>query len=253
MSNPELRALLLDLDDTLISCPMDTFLPGYFGAIGEFMAELVPSDVFLPALMAASRVMNKNDGGPRSNEEVFAEAFYPLLPAPEAEVRARAERFYREGYPALRELITPRAAAPRIIEWALSRGLDVVVATNPMFPRTAIEQRLQWGDIDTQGIAWVTWMENCHATKSSPAYYRGILERIGRAPSEALMVGDNWAADIVCSDAAGVAGYWIGEQSAPTPAPDVPLVGRGTVDTFLAALEDGTLSSRWAESARARR
>ncbi|MEJ2581189.1 MAG: HAD family hydrolase, partial [Acidobacteriota bacterium] len=159
--------------------------------------------------------------------------------------------FYAEAFPRLESLTRPRAAAPKIVEWANSRGLQVVIATNPLFPRTAIEQRMAWGGVGVDRFNYdlVTVYENSHATKSSPAYFEEIVDQLGRNPGECLMVGDNWGWDVVCAGEAGIPAFWIAPDGAPNPEPAAAIVGRGNLDSFLAAALDGTLEARWAELA----
>jgi len=246
-----LKALLLDLDDTLIDNPMDSFIPEYFAALREWVAAVVPPERFIAELVAATRAMSFNDGAGPTNEEVFAAAFYPALGVPRAELEPLLDRFYREVFPRLAPLTAPRPAAPRIVKWAFERGLQVVIATNPLFPRTAIEQRMAWGGlgVDRFRYALVTSYENCRATKSSPAYYRGILAVLGRRPDECLMVGDRWDWDVACADAAGIPTYWIAAPGAEAPAADVEPVGRGSLDDLLAALLSGAWDGHGAETA----
>ncbi|MCU0235060.1 MAG: HAD hydrolase-like protein [Thermoanaerobaculales bacterium] len=240
-----LKALLLDLDDTLIDNPMDSFIPAYFAALREWVAGVVPPERFIAELKAATRAMAANDGSGPSNEEVFAAAFYPALGVPRGELEPLLDRFYREAFPRLAPLTAPRPAAPRILEWAHARGLQVVIATNPLFPRSAIEQRMAWGGIgvDRYRYALVTSYENCRATKSHPAYYREILAALGRHPDECLMVGDRWDWDIACAGAAGIASYWIAEPAAAAQAAEVEPVGRGSLDDFLVAALGGAFDS----------
>jgi FMN phosphatase YigB (HAD superfamily) len=251
MATTGLKALLLDLDDTLIHNPMDAFIPAYFKALEAFVADVVSPQRFIAELLAATRAMARNDGTGPSNDEVFAAAFYPALGVERAELEPVLERFYREAFPALAPLVEPRAAAPRIVEWAQRRGLQVVIATNPLFPRTAIEQRMAWGGVGVDRFRYdlVTSYENCHATKSHPAYYREILETLGIPPEACLMVGDNWDWDIACAAEAGIPGFWIAQPEAHPQGPTVEPVGRGSLDDFLAAASEGLLDVRWAEAA----
>jgi FMN phosphatase YigB (HAD superfamily) len=251
MISPALRALLLDLDDTLIGNPMDRFIPAYFEALESFVAHVVDPKRFIAELLAATRAMGRNDGTGPSNEEVFAAAFFPALNVPREELEPVLERFYREAFPALAPLVAPRAAAPRLVEWAQRRGLQVVIATNPLFPRTAIEQRMAWGGVGVDRFDYdlVTSYENCRATKSDPAYYRGILEVLGRRPDECLMVGDNWGWDIVSAARAGIPGFWIAAPDAEPDDAEAEPVGRGSLDDFLAAALDGGLGAKSARPA----
>ena len=111
MTTTRLRALLLDLDDTLIDNPMDTFIPAYFNALKEFVSGVVSPDLFIAELLSATRTMAGNDGSGPSNEKVFAEAFFPGLGVDRAEIEPLLERFYAESFPNLSPLTGPRAAA----------------------------------------------------------------------------------------------------------------------------------------------
>ena len=249
MSFTGLKALLLDLDDTLIDNPMDTFIPAYFRALETFVAGVVEPGRFIEELLKATRAMDGNNGTGLSNEEVFAAAFYPALGVPREEVEPLLARFYGEAFPRLAPLTGQRPAAPMIVEWAKRRDLQVVIATNPLFPRTAIEQRMAWGGVgvDCYDYELVTCYENSHATKSSPAYFREIVDFLGRQPGECLMVGDNWGWDVVCAGKAGIPSYWIATDGAQPPEPVVEVVGQGDLDEFLTAAEAGTLEENWAQ------
>jgi FMN phosphatase YigB (HAD superfamily) len=249
MTSSGLKALLLDLDDTLIDNSVETFIPAYFRALESFVAGVVPPGRFIEELLAATRAMNHNPGSGASNEEVFAAAFYPALGIPREEMEPLLERFYRDEFPKLRPLTGARAAAPRVVEWAHTRGLQIAIATNPLFPRAAIEERMAWGGVGVDRFTYdlVTSYENCHATKSSPTYYLEILQALGRRPEECLMVGDNWDWDVVCAAQAGIAGYWIEAPASPPPQPTVDVVGRGSLDEFLTAALNGELELRLAE------
>jgi FMN phosphatase YigB (HAD superfamily) len=143
-----------------------------------------------------------------------------------------------------------RPAAVDLISAAFDRGLAVVIATNPLFPRLAIERRLEWAGIPVgqYDYALVTTYENMHAAKPQPAYYREILEVTGSEPREALMVGDDWRNDIAPAAAAGLFTYWIAPDDAP--APDAGLIhGRGSLDALAQSIAGGWLDSLGAPSA----
>ena len=249
MQKAGLKALLLDLDDTLIDNAMDTFIPAYFRALEAFVADVVAPRRFIEELLNATRAMDRNDDGDRSNEEVFAAAFYPALGVAREKLEPVLAQFYAEAFPQLAPLTRPRPAAPKIVEWAKGRGLQVVIATNPLFPRTAIEQRMAWGGVGVDRFEYdlVTCYENSYATKSSPAYFRGIVDSLGRRPEQCLMVGDNWGWDVVCAGEADLPSFWIADPNTPQPEPATEVVGQGSLDGFLTDCESGDLEGRWAE------
>ncbi len=210
------RAVLFDLDDTLLGNSMSTFIPAYFEALTRWASGRVEPRRLVGALLAATAAMDANDGAGPTNEDAFAAVFYPMVGIDREELEPVFERFYEEAFPALRALTRPLPEAPRLVGAALEAGLQVAVATNPLFPLTAIEQRLEWGGVGPGAFRYdvVTSYETCHATKPRAAYYREILGRLGREPGECLMVGDSWELDIAPAVALGMAAYLV----APLPA-----------------------------------
>jgi FMN phosphatase YigB (HAD superfamily) len=138
MSSTGLKALLLDLDDTLIDNAMDTFIPAYFRALETFVAGMVEPGLFIQELLNATRAMDRNDGDGLSNEEVFAAAFYPALGVAREEMEPLLARFYAESFPQLEPLTGKRPAAPKIVDWAKTHGLQVVM----------------YGDRTANGVGW---------------------------------------------------------------------------------------------------
>lgn len=225
-----LRAVLFDLDDTLLGNSMDVFLPAYFEALTRYLRDLVPPQRLLNELMRATDAMNANHHEGLTNEEAFASVFYPAMDHDRATLEPVFERFYAEVFPKLRKLTKQRPEARRLVASALEHGLQVVVATNPLFPRVAVEQRLAWAGVSVREFdyALVTTYEIMHATKSSLSYYREVLERVNAQPHEALMVGDSWDMDIVPASSIGLPVYWTNECG-EVPASISSLVGRGTL------------------------
>ncbi len=61
----------------------------------------------------------------------------------------------------------------------------------PVFPRTATYKRIRWAGLSPGDFEIVTTYEICHASKPSTAYYREILDWIGLAPADCVMVGND--------------------------------------------------------------
>lgn len=250
------RAVLFDLDDTLLGNSMEEFLPVYFGALTRYLEHLIPPERLMAQLMRGTEAMDAHANAELTNEEAFAAAFYPAVEQDRSVVELAFERFYADEFPKLQPLTCARPEARLLVERALDEGLQVVVATNPMFPRVAVEHRLSWAGVPTDefNYALVTTYENMHATKSHPAYYREILSRIERRADECLMVGDNWELDVVPASAVGMDVYWITDRDRPSAAGVEPavrgvgqLVGHGPLAGLLAAVrERGSFAQAWA-------
>jgi FMN phosphatase YigB (HAD superfamily) len=232
-----LKAVLFDLDDTLLGNSMDTFLPAYFQALTRYLDHLIPPERLIAQLMRATKAMDANHNRHITNEEAFASAFYPALKPDRSTLERHFQHFYVDEFPKLKSLTRRRREARSLVEWALGRGIQVAVATNPLFPRVAVEQRLAWAGVpvDDFGYALVTTYENMRATKSHPAYYREILSRLGRRCGECLMVGDSWEMDVLPASSVGLQVYWVTDE-AELPSQDVPLAGRGSLGELWATV-----------------
>ncbi|HUM70342.1 MAG TPA: HAD family hydrolase, partial [Chloroflexota bacterium] len=214
-----IKAVLFDLDDTLLGNDVDTFVPRYFKLLGAYVAELLPVEEFIQALLACTEITIQNGDTTRTNFEVFWEAFTARTGLATAVAEPFFARFYEEVFPQLQAVTVVRPLARPLVQHCFDVGLKVVIATNPLFPRAAIEQRLAWAGVPVTEFdyALVTTMENMHATKPHSIYYTEILQCIGCDPDKALMVGDSWQNDIAPAAALGMHTFWMSPTAEPPP------------------------------------
>jgi len=204
-----IRAVLFDLDDTLLENNVDRFLKAYFGLLTPHMAHLVPPEQFISALIHATHAMLENTGPAITNRQAFIDDFFPRVGRTSEEMMPLFDDFYAVQFGKLRSLTRPNPSARSAIQAALDSGCDVVIATNPIFPETAIRQRMEWAGVSDFPFKLITSFEVMHAAKPDCRYYREILEHIGRSPGECIMVGDDWGNDIVPAMKAGLQVFWV--------------------------------------------
>jgi FMN phosphatase YigB (HAD superfamily) len=233
------RALLLDLDDTLLLNDADRFLSHYFRALVAKVQDVVSVGRFADALSVATRAMERNDGSNGTNAEVFTREFFRRVGRPPGELMPLFDDFYAHEFEELGVLTAVDPAARGLVEWAFEQGLQVAIATQPMFPRVAIETRLRWADVpcDEFPYHWVACYEEMHACKPHPHFFLEILEGLGRRPEECLMVGDSPDADMPARDL-GLRTYLV-DRGAYPDADDVPCDARGDLRHLLALLQTG--------------
>jgi len=237
-----LRAVLLDLDDTLLGNDIERFLPPYFAALGRRMAQFVAPDDLVKMLLASTRVMMKNDDPAITNQQVFDADFYPRLGLPAAAVRPTLAAFYEEDFPALKGHTQLRPQARPLVQALFDQGFEVVIATNAMFPRRAIEHRLDWAGVLDFPFKLITSYENSHFCKPNPRYYEEILGRVGCRPDQAMMVGNDLSNDIEPAAQVGLHTYWVVEP--PAQAGLAPHAGRhGSLADCLAWVQSGGLKN----------
>ncbi len=233
------RALLLDLDDTLLLNDADRFLSHYFRALVAKVQDVVPVGRFADALGLATRAMERNDGSNGTNAEVFERAFYARVGRGPDDLAPLFADFYAHEFEALGALTTVDPAARELVEWAFGQGLQVAIATQPMFPRVAVLSRLRWADVpyDEFPYHWMACYEEMHACKPHPRFFLEILEGLGRRPEECLMVGDSPDADMPARDL-GLRTYFV-DRGARADADDVACDARGDLRRLLGFLQRG--------------
>lgn len=239
-----IKAVLFDLDDTLLGNNIDTFMEGYFGLLGAHASEFMDAQTFIQELLICTQAMMADTNTAVSNRDTFWQAFARRNPGHDVDaLEEYFDKFYRHTFPKLQHTTEKRDSARRLVQHCLDHGLKVVVATNPVFPRVAIEHRLAWAGVPVSEYDFdlVTTYENMHSTKPHRAYYEEILSRIDVSPQDVLMVGDDWENDIEPAAALGLYTYWVTETAVPRPDPHVPVTAQGTLDQLAAKVAAGWL------------
>lgn len=205
-----INALLLDLDDTLLINDMALFMEPYFRALAKCMAPLIPMERLMPAILQGTKAMQANDGANGTNAEVFTETFFRQVDTPPDVLMPAFEAFYQQEFQALASLTEPDPMAEAVVNGALAQNLQLVIATQPLFPLIAIEARLAWAGVGTDRYAYdmITSYEIMRACKPHPAFFAQVLETLGRQPQECLMVGDSVTSDMPASRM-GIKTFWV--------------------------------------------
>ncbi len=229
--------LLLDLDDTLLDNGMEVFLPAYFQALSKHIEPLVNPAQFIDCLLAATARMIDNDRPDRTLLEIFNASFYSGLGVAPEMLEPAILSFYQQVFPDLRQHTRQLPAAKDLINTAGKRGYTVAIATNPLFPRTAIDQRLDWSGVCSVQYPFdlVSAMESFHFAKPNPAYFAELLAQLGWPDSPAIVVGDDPKNDIEPARTLGLPTFHVrknGMAAEPTEAD-----GTGELGAFLPWLD----------------
>lgn len=206
--------LLIDLDDTLLTNDVDRFLKQYFERLSTTLAPYVDPERMMSAMMAAVRAMLSKTDPAGTMEEVFSQSFYPGIGIAQSELRGVFEEFYRNEFPRLRSLTSQRSEAVQLCKNAMEHGWQIAIATNPLFPETAIRQRLVWAGLDPDKFpfAWITSFETAHYSKPHPAYYAEILAQLRWPDGPIVMIGNDFKDDIQPAEEIGLATFWLCEN-----------------------------------------
>ncbi|MBW8011042.1 MAG: HAD hydrolase-like protein [Chloroflexi bacterium] len=231
--------LLLDLDDTLLGNDMSTFLPGYLKSMAEHMGAYSAEEPLVKALLTSTSEMLGNESPELTLKETLDAKFYPQLGWDYDAMQAPLQDFYANVFPSLKSLAEFRPQAVELVKQAFHRGYQVAVATNPLFPRTAILQRLEWAGlpVDEFDFGVISSYENFHFAKPNPAYYGEILAYLGWPEGPVVMVGDSADSDIFAAQRLGLATFWITENGDINQVSSSPRSGTGRLEDVLAWID----------------
>ncbi|MCR4430012.1 MAG: HAD family hydrolase [Tepidanaerobacteraceae bacterium] len=198
-----INTLLFDLDGTLLPIDTDEFIDNYLKLLASKLDSIIEPKDFIHNLMSSTYTMIHDLNPAKTNKEVFWEDFLPRMPSDKKEDLVRIfDEFYNNDFPALSRIVNKNPVAAKILNSALMKGYNLVIATSPIFPETAILERLKWIDALDFPYKLVTTYENMHFSKPHPEYYEEILDKIQKRPDECMMIGNDAEEDL----AAGLLG-----------------------------------------------
>ena len=196
-----ITTVLFDLDGTLLPMDQDVFVKDYFSRIA---AKVAPAGYdpkqLIDTIWRGTAAMVKNDGS-KTNEEAFWESHRRVMGEADAVTsRPMLEDFYRNEFQQVKAVCGFMPEAKDILEFCRSKGLRVILATSPLYPRVATESRIRWAGLQPEDFDFITTYEDSHYCKPNPDYYREILNKLALSADECLMVGNDVREDMIARD-----------------------------------------------------
>lgn len=192
-----LKAVMFDLDGTLLPMDQDTFINGYFGFLCRKLAPAgYEPEKLIKAVWGGTAAMVKNDGS-CTNEEAFWRFFTGIYGEGSRKDIPLFESFYAVEFQQARRFCGFDARAAEAVELVRASGRQAVLATNPLFPAIATQSRIRWAGLEPEDFSLYTTYENIGYCKPNLAYYREILRRLQLDAAECIMVGNDTGEDMV--------------------------------------------------------
>ena len=212
------RAILFDLDGTLLPMDMREFTSGYFGDLADWLGDRVRDrERFVKAIWAGTKAMMANDGS-AGNEDVFWRTFSAASGIGEDVIREDCDAFYAGDFRRAVRFTGPNPLAAAAVSEARRKARKVVLATNPLFPMSGQRTRLAWLGLTPEDFDLVTSYETDRFCKPNPAYFTSVCARIGVPPEECLMIGNDEEEDGYAGRAAGLDVYLVTDCLIPSQA-----------------------------------
>lgn len=202
-----LTTFFFDLDGTLLPIDGKKFEELYFQGLSARFTDLYTPEEFIKIIWDATKAM-VSDTRPITNETAFMEALGRVVGEKLGEMQNRFTAFYATDFDRVREAVIENAEVHESIRILKQKGYDLVIATNPMFPRLAIEKRIAWTGLNRQDFSHVTSFEENHYCKPQPMFYQELLDILGKKSAEVMMVGNDVDEDLVAGKL-GISTYLI--------------------------------------------
>ena len=202
------KAVFFDLDGTLLPLDMHRFSriyykmikrAGFFDRISKDKGE----DIFKKAIYA----MFANDGR-ALNRDVFFETIEKLSGVSGQALLPYMESFYRNEYKKVKRCTRTDKRAVETVMELKRKGLRLILATNPVFPEIATDQRIAWASLSPSDFEYISYYDNSSYFKPNPKYYQDILDKTGLLASECYIVGNDVTEDMSAT-ALGFKGFLV--------------------------------------------
>ncbi len=231
-----LDTILFDLDGTLLPMDMDEFIRIYFGEIGKALQDLMEPDKIISYVWEGTKAMLSSKDI-KTNKQVFMETFGQLVDGDLAVYEQRFDEFYDDGFLNIREYVEPHPGVKDFIAALKKKGYNLVIATNPLFPRKAILHRIEWAELNPEDFNYISCYEDNTYTKPQVEFYQEVINKVNRNPDQCMMVGNDVQEDLVASKL-GIQTYLITDHMLNRNAIQIESDYQGNYEDFAKFVEE---------------
>ena len=232
-----ITTILFDLDGTLLPMDQEIFVSAYMKGLSATAAPLgYDPKTFIKGVMMGTVAMVKNDGA-QSNETVFWNALAEIVGEQIKNQTDIFDEFYKTDFQKVSEVCGFSPKAAEVIKTAKNAGFRVALATNPLFPIVATESRIKWAGLKPNDFEIFTTFENSNYCKPNLNYYREVCDKIGVAPEECLMVGNDVSDDMV-AEQLGMKVFLLTDCLINKEDKDISKYSNGSFDELITYIEN---------------
>ena len=191
-----IKTVLFDMDGTLLNMGESAFENEYLKRMVIFLEQRYPGKgKDLVKCVGYGAEMMKVSDGSRTNLEVFWDGFTKASGIPREVMEPVITEYYQTDFTHIGDDYVPDADMQNAVRLLHQNGYQLLVATTPVVPRIANDERVRWSGL--KDIPWldVTSFETYNYSKPNVKYCEQICEKYHLNPAECLMVGDSLAKD----------------------------------------------------------
>ncbi len=226
------KAVLFDLDGTLLPMNMDEFVKDYLKKLSScFIKHGYEPKMLVDAIWTGTGKMIKNNGK-STNYDVFWECMKDIYGDKAEHDKPLFDEFYKNEFQTVREVCGYNEKASRTVHELKRMGFRTVLATNPVFPSYATESRIRWAGLSADDFELYTTYENSRFAKPNRAYYSDLCEKLSLNPQECLMVGNDAHEDMI-AESIGMNVFLITDYLVNSREEDISKYDRGDFDELM--------------------
>lgn len=226
-----LKAVLFDLDGTLLPMDQDEFVNFYFSKLAEkFMPLGYEPKKFLKTVWEGVGAMMNNDGS-CTNLEAFWKAFTKVYGEESRKHEPVFEEFYAVEFQQAKVVSHPDPRAAKIVRMLREKGCKVILATNPLFPKVATESRIRWAGMEPEDFDLYSTYEDYRYCKPNLDYFRDIMKRMDLDPKDCIMVGNDVDEDMAAMKV-GMKVFLLGNNIINRSGRDLSDIPKGDFDAL---------------------
>ena len=194
------KNFLFDLDGTLLPMDMKYFIELYVAAFCKCLAPVtkIESKPLMDSIWASVAQMARNDGD-CLNETVFWRTMNSRCKRDMRVFSDNFDSFYRGEFSVCRAATKVQPLSRITVDYIKQHGGNIIVATNPVFPKSATYTRINWAGLNPNDFSYITTYDNSSACKPNLNYFEEICSVCGIHPEESLMIGNDVDEDMISS------------------------------------------------------
>jgi FMN phosphatase YigB (HAD superfamily) len=190
-----IKNILFDLDGTLLPMDVNKFMKLYFKGLMEVFPEVHPQILHM-TVMEGTKAMVE-DSSDRTNLDVFASSFTKTINMDETEVMNRFFAYYETDFKKVKDSTWVSKHMIEAVQVLKDKGYRLFIATNPMFPLVANQERISWANLKFDDFEYVSSLEKNHYCKPNLKFYEEFLIENKLDPQDCLMVGNDTFEDMI--------------------------------------------------------
>ena len=115
-------------------------------------------DALVKGIWKGTGAMVKNDGT-KTNEEAFWEVFCRIFGEEAKNDIEIFNSFYENEFNKAKDVCGYNEASAEIVAALKDKGIDVVLASNPLFPMVAQKNRMRWAGLNIDDFSYIHIIE----------------------------------------------------------------------------------------------